>query len=73
MYKMTRAYADGVADVDITALIATTDHRRLSTVTAVQPRGVWGASVWRQRCCERLSGKAKFDGGWINGGFCAGA
>ena len=36
-------YGDGVADVDITTLIAHhRDHRRLSTVTAVQPPGRFG-------------------------------
>ena len=46
-------YGDGVADVDITALIA---HHRAPPPPRYGHGGAttgpfWGASVWRQRCC----------------------
>lgn len=64
-------YGDGVADVDITSLIAHhKDHGRLGTVTAVQPPGRYGALHFGDN--ESVSGfqeKPQGDGGWINGGF----
>jgi len=63
-------YGDGVADVDVRALIAChREHGRLATVTAVQPPGRFGAL---QMDGERVAGlveKPHGDGGWINGGF----
>lgn len=63
-------YGDGVADIDIPALVA---HHQgtgcLATVTAVQPPGRFGA-LWADG--ERVSAmreKPDGDGGWINGGF----
>ena len=64
-------YGDGVADVDVTALIA--HHRingRLCTVTAVQPPGRYGALNFGE--ADSVIGfkeKPQGDGGWINGGF----
>jgi len=61
-------YGDGVADVDIIALVAF--HRtqgRLATLTAVQPPGRYEAL---QLQGERVTGfqeKPQGDGGWING------
>ncbi|MGH8616813.1 MAG: glucose-1-phosphate cytidylyltransferase [Burkholderiales bacterium] len=63
-------YGDGVADIDIRALIAF--HRaqgRQATLTAVQPPGRYGALVidgTRVSCFEE---KPQGDRGWINGGF----
>ena len=63
-------YGDGVADIDITALVA--HHRAsgaLATVTAVQPSGRFGAL---EIDSDRVSGfleKPRGDGAWINGGF----
>ncbi len=63
-------YGDGLANVDITALVAF--HREqgtLATVTAVQPPGRFGAldvDGTRVRECEE---KPRGDGGWTNGGF----
>jgi glucose-1-phosphate cytidylyltransferase len=63
-------YGDGVADIDISALV---EHHRasgaLATVTAVQPRGRFGAL---ESSSDRVSGfleKPRGDGAWINGGF----
>lgn len=63
-------YGDGVADVDIGAVIK--HHRdagRLATVTATQPPGRFGAI---RHDGDRVLGfqeKPQGDGGWINGGF----
>jgi glucose-1-phosphate cytidylyltransferase len=63
-------YGDGVADVDISALLAFHEqHGKLATVTAVQPPGRYGALL---RNAEGVSGfqeKPPGDGAWINGGF----
>lgn len=62
-------YGDGLADVDLKALI---EHHKnsgkLSTVTAVQPPGRFGALVFEN---EQLHGfREKPEGeSWINGGF----
>jgi glucose-1-phosphate cytidylyltransferase len=63
-------YGDGVADVDITALIAF--HREqgtLATVTAVQPPGRFGAMEMDGARVCRFQEKPRGDGGWMNGGF----
>ncbi len=64
-------YGDGLADVDITALVS--HHKkcgRLATVTAVQPPGRYGALKLgkAQNVCG-FQEKPEGDGGWINGGF----
>ena len=65
-------YGDGLADVDLGALIAFHQSRGLlATVTAVQPPGRYG-SLQLETASERVSGfieKPQGDGGWINGGF----
>jgi glucose-1-phosphate cytidylyltransferase len=63
-------YGDGVADVDITALIAA--HRasgRQATVTAVQPPGRFGSLEMDGTQVRGFREKPPGDGGWINGGF----
>lgn len=64
-------YGDGVADVDVEALIDTHQKAgRLATVTAVQPSGRFGALDLQQD--GKVSGfqeKPRGDGSWINGGF----
>jgi glucose-1-phosphate cytidylyltransferase len=63
-------YGDGVANVDLTAVIDF--HRasgRLATVTAVQPSGRFGALDIDGDAIRRYEEKPKGDGGWINGGF----
>ena len=61
-------YGDGLADVDITAVIAR--HRRegrLATVTAAQPPGRFGVL---DHDGDQITGfKEKPDGGWVNAGF----
>ena len=63
-------YGDGVADVDITALIA--HHRRqgrLATVTGVQPPGRFGALEIDGDRVIGFAEKPHGEAGWINGGF----
>jgi len=63
-------YGDGVADVDIPALVAT--HRKAgteATVTAIQPEGRFGALDLGPDHVLSFEEKPKGDGRWINGGF----
>jgi glucose-1-phosphate cytidylyltransferase len=64
-------YGDGVADVDIGALVDF--HRasgRAATLTAVQPTGRFGAlAISEADGVERFAEKPLGDGDWINGGF----
>ena len=64
-------YGDGVADVDITSLIA--HHRlngRMATLTAVQPPGRFGLLQFGDNVLvSGFQEKPQGDGGWINGGF----
>jgi glucose-1-phosphate cytidylyltransferase len=63
-------YGDGVADVDITALLAFHEaNNRLATVTAVQPPGRYGALAREGVAVKGFIEKPRGDGGWINGGF----
>jgi glucose-1-phosphate cytidylyltransferase len=63
-------YGDGLADIDIGALVAFhREQRTLATVTAIQPPGRFGAmDVSGDRAVGFLE-KPEGDGGWINGGF----
>lgn len=63
-------YGDGVADVDIGALIAFhRAHGKRATVTAVQPAGRYGAIEMQGGAVSGFIEKPRGDGGWINGGF----
>ncbi|HXW58713.1 MAG TPA: glucose-1-phosphate cytidylyltransferase [Solirubrobacteraceae bacterium] len=63
-------YGDGVADIDITALV---DFHRaqgaLATVTAVQPPGRFGALNVDGERVREYEEKPRGDKGWANGGF----
>jgi glucose-1-phosphate cytidylyltransferase len=63
-------YGDGVADVDVTALIDF--HRRegrWATLTAVQPPGRFGSLAFERGRVLAFEEKPQGDGAWINGGF----
>ena len=63
-------YGDGVADVDINALVA--HHRaqgKQATLTAVQPPGRYGVIGLDGYQVEQFQEKPDGDGGWINGGY----
>lgn len=63
-------YGDGVADIDIGALIAA--HRRqgkLATVTAVHPSSRYGELSIEEGRVALFQEKPQVNEGWINGGF----
>ena len=63
-------YGDGVADIDINGLV--NYHRqmnKLSTITAVQPSGRFGAMNLRENYVASFKEKPEGDNAWINGGF----
>ncbi len=63
-------YGDGVADVDIGALLRFHEaHDADATVTAVQPAGRFGSLQMRDDVVAGFQEKPDGDGGWINGGF----
>jgi glucose-1-phosphate cytidylyltransferase len=63
-------YGDGVADIDITKLIAFhKKHGKRATVTAVQPPARFGALGFEGDKVVSFEEKPKGDGLWINGGF----
>jgi glucose-1-phosphate cytidylyltransferase len=63
-------YGDGVANVDIHALLAFhKKHGKRATVTAMQPPGRYGALNMNGEKVDGFIEKPQGDGGWINGGF----
>ncbi len=63
-------YGDGLADVDLTALLAFHRDQGLeATLTAVRPPGRFGATVVDGDRVTRFEEKPAGDGGYINGGF----
>jgi len=63
-------YGDGVADIDLTALVAYHKAQgRLATLTAVQPPGRFGALDIQDGRVTRFQEKPRGDSSWINGGF----
>ena len=64
-------YGDGVADIDIAALIKFHEnHGKAATVTAVKPPGRYGAlDISESNSVSRFIEKPRGDGARINGGF----
>ena len=63
-------YGDGVASIDITALIAAHKaHGKKATITAVAPPGRFGALEFEGDHVTSFREKPAGDGGLINGGF----
>lgn len=64
-------YGDGVADIDLHALLAAhRRHGRAATVTAVQPAGRFGVlDLADDGAVEAFREKPQDEIGWINGGF----
>src|SRR5437764_346231 len=63
-------YGDGVADVDISALIDFHQEQgAIATVTAVQAPGRFGAMEIDGEKILRFQEKPRGDGAWINGGY----
>jgi len=70
--RFMMTYGDGVADVDLHALLAFHEgHGKLATVTAVQPPGRFGALELDQDefTVRSFVEKPRGDGAWMNGGF----
>ncbi|MCX7661962.1 MAG: glucose-1-phosphate cytidylyltransferase, partial [Candidatus Omnitrophica bacterium] len=64
-------YGDGVADINIKELLRFhKKHKKLATVTAVQPLGRFGAlDIDKNNLVRKFQEKPKGDNTWINGGF----
>jgi glucose-1-phosphate cytidylyltransferase len=63
-------YGDGVADIDIGALVAFHKaHGKRATITAVTPPGRFGAIEFDGAMVKSFREKPAGDGGKINGGF----
>ena len=63
-------YGDGVADVAIDKLIEFhRRHRKMATVTAIQPPGRYGALSLDGPAVQNFQEKPAGDGAWVNGGF----
>ncbi len=64
-------YGDGVADVDIPALLAFHKKQgRIATITTTQPAGRFGAiKIDRDGVIESFKEKARKDQAWVNAGF----
>jgi glucose-1-phosphate cytidylyltransferase len=63
-------YGDGVADVDISELVAFhKSHGKLATVTAVHPPARFGGLILEGNQVVEFSEKNQANEGWINGGF----
>jgi glucose-1-phosphate cytidylyltransferase len=69
MFCMT--YGDGVANIDIPALIDFHERNgKLATLTAMQPEGRFGVvRIEGDGTVSSFAEKPKGDAGWINGGF----
>ena len=64
-------YGDGVADVDISAVVASHQKsKKLATLTSIQPNGRFGSlEIEDDGKVLSFQEKPKGEGGWINGGF----
>jgi len=63
-------YGDGLADINIARLVEFhRAHRKLASVTAVQPPGRYGALSKDGTSVRGFVEKPRGDGAWINGGF----
>ncbi|HWK05331.1 MAG TPA: glucose-1-phosphate cytidylyltransferase [Puia sp.] len=64
-------YGDGVANVDLNALLAFhRSHGKMATTTAIQPEARFGGmELGESGIVNNFKEKPKGDGNWINGGF----
>jgi glucose-1-phosphate cytidylyltransferase len=68
--RVIATYGDGLANVDIKALIAFHEsHGKLATVTAVRPPARFGYMQIDDNLVSHFGEKNQSDEGWINGGF----
>ncbi len=66
-------YGDGIADVDLKALVAFHHaHGKLATLTTVRPFSRFGIlKLGSDNRVNEFAEKPQIDDGWINAGFCA--
>lgn len=63
-------YGDGVADIDVNALLAFhRSHGRMVTVTAVHPGARFGELLIQDERVASFKEKPQMGQGWVNGGF----
>jgi len=63
-------YGDGLSDINITKLLQFHEENgKLATVTAVQPKGRFGAISIEKNIVKKFKEKPKGDRSYINGGF----
>jgi glucose-1-phosphate cytidylyltransferase len=63
-------YGDGVSDININHLIEFhRQHKKLATLTAIQPPGRFGAICLDGNRITGFKEKPQGDGGWVNGGY----
>lgn len=63
-------YGDGLADLNLKELLTFhKSHKRLMTLTSVQPDGRFGALEFSEDRITHFLEKPQGDGAWINGGF----
>ena len=63
-------YGDGVADIDINALVDFhLAHRKMVTITAVHPVARFGELELEEDCVKSFQEKPQVNRGWINGGY----
>ena len=63
-------YGDGVSDINVGELIKFHQtHKKLATVTAVLPKGRFGALDLCENKVVSFREKPDGDGAWVNGGF----
>lgn len=69
--RFMMTYGDGLINMDLNSLVnAHVDSGKRATVTAVQPRGRFGAlTIGQENTVDSFLEKPKGDGDWINGGF----
>jgi glucose-1-phosphate cytidylyltransferase len=69
-HSFMATYGDGLADVDIRALVDFHRHHgKLATITAVSPVARFGSLQLRGDCVAQFAEKPRSGEGWINGGF----
>lgn len=63
-------YGDGVADIDVNALLAFHhSHGKMVTITAVRPGARFGELLIENEQVNSFREKPQMDQGWINGGY----
>ena len=63
-------YGDGLSDIPINKLLKFHQkHKKIATVTAVNPPARFGALTVKNNTVKKFQEKIQTNEGWINGGF----